>query len=150
MTLNLAPMVDVMMCLIIFFLVASKMVTASTRIDMPWAEAAKLVEGSELGERVTITVARADERDDEATYVITDWDGQQVVERTLRVDEIPGLLQARARLAEREGHPIRCVINADRMVMYKHVEVVLRGCGLAKIGNVIFQANKGRDPEAGS
>jgi biopolymer transport protein ExbD len=36
--LNLAPMVDVMMCLIIFFLLASKLVQAENyELELPWA-----------------------------------------------------------------------------------------------------------------
>jgi biopolymer transport protein ExbD len=148
MTLNLAPMVDVMMCLIIFFLVASKMVTMSDRVDRPWAIAADEVEGANLGNRVTISVARANDQDLEAVYIISDWDGQQVVERELQAGDVAGLLQSRASAAARDGHALRCVINADKRVCYKHVEVVLRGCGLAKIGDVVFTAKKGLDPKA--
>jgi biopolymer transport protein ExbD len=148
MTLNLAPMVDVMMCLIIFFLLAAKMVAAEHRpIDLPWAIAAKKVEASDLGTRVTITVRRADEKDDAAEYVVVDWDGQRIVERALQPSELESLLQARAGRAVREGTKLRCVIRADRMVMYKHVEVVLRACGLAQISDVVFTTNAGPEPK---
>lgn len=148
MTLNLAPMVDVMMCLIIFFLLAAKMVAAEHYpVDLPWAVAAKEVEQSDLGARVTITVRRADGGDERAEYVVADWDGQAVVERVLWPDEIAGLLQARAARAAAGNQKLRCVIRADRLVMYKHVEVVLRGCGLAKIADVVFSVNEGLAPE---
>ncbi len=63
MTLNLAPMVDVMMCLIIFFLLASKLVDAQHRpLNLPYAQAALEVKRSELGPRVVINVRpRADD-----------------------------------------------------------------------------------------
>jgi biopolymer transport protein ExbD len=148
MTLNLAPMVDVMMCLIIFFLLAAKMVAAEHRpIDLPWAIAAKKVESSDLGTRVTITVRRADEKDAAAEYVVVDWDGQRIVERALQPSELESLLQARAARAVREATKLRCVIRADRMVMYKHVEVVLRACGLAQISDVVFTTNAGLEPK---
>ncbi|HPM22795.1 MAG TPA: biopolymer transporter ExbD [Phycisphaerae bacterium] len=148
MTLNLAPMVDVMMCLIIFFLLASRMVAAEHYpVDLPWALAARNVESAELGPRATITVRRANGGDDEAEYVVADWDGERIVERVLLADDIRRLLTDRAARAERGNQKLRCVIRADRQVMYKHVEVVLRACGLAKVSDVVFTANAGRDPE---
>jgi biopolymer transport protein ExbD len=148
MTLNLAPMVDVLMCLIIFFLLASKMVAAEHyAVDLPWAVAARNVDASDLGPRVTITVRRARGGDDEAEYVVADWDGTQIVERVLVPGEVEALLQARAGRAAHEGQKLRCVVRADRLVMYKHVEVVLRACGLAQIRDVVFSAIAGSEPK---
>lgn len=148
MTLNLAPMVDVMMCLIIFFLLASKLVAVENDpIRLPWAVAAQELDPTELGQRVTITVRPAAGGGDGAEYVVADWDGQQVVRRALQPEEVEGLLAARAARAGREGTKLRCVIRADEQVMYKHVEVVLRGCGRAKIADVVFSANKGSGAE---
>jgi biopolymer transport protein ExbD len=59
MTLNLAPMVDVLMCLIVFFLLASKLVSAEhLRGTRPWAGAAGEGRCLELGEGVTINGRR--------------------------------------------------------------------------------------------
>lgn len=150
MTLNLAPMVDVMMCLIIFFLLAAKMVAAEHYpVALPWAVAAKAVEPSDLGTRVTITVRPVGEGEI-AEYVVADWDGQQIVERILAPQDVESLLTARAARSARENQKLRCVIRADERVRYQHVEVVLRGCGLAQIGDVVFTVNQGSDPrEAG-
>ncbi len=150
MTLNLAPMVDVMMCLIIFFLLASKMVSAQYRIEPPWAVAAKEVEGSNLGNRVTITVGRSPQNENEPAYVVTDWDGKQIVDRILQPDELDGLIRTRAARATAEGQQLRCVIRADQLVKYQHVEAVLRACGLAKVKDVVFTANKGVAPNQGN
>ncbi len=151
MTLNLAPMVDVMMCLIIFFLLASKLVEQERYAVKPaWAVAANEVKPGELGTRVTITVRRAGESDEQAEYVVVDWDGQQIKERVLAPDDVQGLLAVRKQRAEADGQKLRCVINADRMVTYQHVEVVLRACGLAKISDIVFMANKGLEPKEGA
>lgn len=148
MILNLAPMVDVMMCLIIFFLLAAKLAGDTTPVDLPWAVTARVVEHGELGNPVRITVRRAGLDDAEAQYLVTDWDGQRVVERTLKPHEIESLLRVRAARARDDQETLRCVIRADREVNYAHVEVVLRACGLAKIGKIVFPANKGEEPEA--
>ncbi len=149
MTLNLAPMVDVMMCLIIFFLLASKLVEAEHyQMDLPWAVAAERIEPAELGRRVTITVRAPRARGEEAEYIVVDWDGRQIVERVLRPAEIEPLLKLRKARADRDGQTLRCVVRADEMVKFEHVEVVLRGCGLARIKDVVFGARVGAEREA--
>ena len=150
MFLNLAPMVDVLMCLIIFFLLASKLVSAEHYpVELPWAVAAREVESQDLGARVTINVRRAaDGSDDRAEYVVVDWDGRRVIERVLKTDEIEALLRTRAARAAAQQQEIRCVVRADQDVQYQHVEMVLRACGVTKISNIVFSANKGREPVA--
>ena len=51
-----------------------------------------------------------------------------------------------AKRAAQDGEELRCVIRADQEVMYRHIEVVLRGAGLAKIGKIVFAANSGEEP----
>lgn len=148
MTLNLAPMVDVMMCLIIFFLLASKLATSEFDVELPWAISAKVVDQAQLGNAVTIGVRPSPEDERTAEYVVADWDGQQVVQRALTPDQIETLLMARSVRAHDRGEELRCVIRADRGVMYQHVEVVLRACGLAKISKIVFPAQKGAGPAA--
>jgi biopolymer transport protein ExbD len=148
MTLNLAPMVDVMMCLIIFFLLASKLVDAQHRpLNLPYAQAALEVGRGELGRRVVINVRPSDDDPLRAEYIVEAWDGQNITERILRPDEIHEYLQARADRAAAVDDDLRCVIRADQDVAYGHVEVVLRGCGLAKIAKVVFSARSGQEPE---
>ncbi len=147
MTLNLAPMVDVMMCLIIFFLLASKLADHAP-VALPWAVAARTVRPGEITNPVTITVRPARDGGDRAEYLVKSWDGRKVTEQALQPRDIEQLLQAHAARATRDGQPLRGVIRADRAVRYRHVEVVLRACGLARIPSVVFQANQG--VEAGS
>ncbi|MFQ5805644.1 MAG: ExbD/TolR family protein [Phycisphaerae bacterium] len=150
MTLNLAPMVDVMMCLIIFFLLASKLVDAQHRpLNLPYAQAALEVGRSELGPRVVINVRPMADDPLRAEYVVEAWDGRRITERTLAPAELAGYLQTRAKRAAAHHADLRCVIRADEAVAYGHVEVVLRGCGLAKIGKVVFSARAGQEPEEG-
>jgi biopolymer transport protein ExbD len=148
MTLNLAPMVDVMMCLIIFFLLASKLVDAQHRpLNLPYARAALEVGRGELGPRVVINVRPSADDPLRAEYIVEAWDGRNITERVLHPDEIAEYLQARADRAAALNTDLRCVIRADQNVAYGHVEVVLRGCGLAKIAKVVFSARAGQEPE---
>lgn len=146
MTLNLAPMVDVMMCLIIFFLLASRLVSTQHRpLSLAYARAAREVERGELGPRVVINVRAAGPAS--AEYVTNEWDGQAVSERVIAADALPSFLQEAVKRLQAPAGEARCVIRADREVAYGHVEVALRAAGLAKIGKIIFSANAGPEPE---
>jgi biopolymer transport protein ExbD len=149
MTLNLAPMVDVMMCLIIFFLLGSSLVLEETRpLELPHALAAAQIELSDIGSRVVINVRPSAADDDQADFVVVGWDGRQIVEQRLDPDELERHLLRVAAASPNLGE-VRCVIRADREVAFTHVERVLRSAGLAKIGRIVFAANPGADPHGG-
>ena len=147
MTLNLAPMVDVMMVLIIFFLLGTSLITEETRpVNLPHALAASMADMGAIGPRVVVNVRKPEVEGEPAEYVVAGWDGRQVIEQTLTSRELETHLRHRAATAERADE-VRCVIRADRDVEYRDVEVVLRACGLAKIARVSFSTNTGPDPE---
>jgi biopolymer transport protein ExbD len=146
--LNLAPMVDVMMCLIIFFLLATELVDRAHRpMDLPFAVAAQMVDRSEFGSRVVINIRDSDDEANRAEYVVVGWDGRKITEQALPPEEIEPFLLAKAQQSAARKENMRCVIRADKQVAYRDVEVVLRGCGLAQIGKIVFSANAGPDPE---
>lgn len=148
MTLNLAPMVDVMMCLIIFFLLGSQMVDAERReMKLPWAISAHEASAAELGRRITVNVRPATEAGKPADYLVSQWDGQNLSERVLAAGELDGFIKSRVAAAGGEVKAMRCVIRADRDATYADVEAVLRACGRNHIANVVFGANSGADPE---
>lgn len=155
MELNLAPMVDIMMCLIIFFLLTAVLVNAENRaVNLPWAQAAKEIERKSLGQRVVINIrpSRTDKRKAEYVTVRTvaqPGGGLEFVENPLTADQLNEFIKniAADKAALIKKGEFRCVIRADQEVMYRHIEVVLRACGLAKIGKITFTANKGKESD---
>ncbi len=130
--LNLAPMVDVMMCLLIFFMLATKMVEQeNSRIDLPVAAAAKEVEKQALGNRLVINVRDATLRGGgSADYLIR--------ESAVTLQQVKDRLEL-----ERERDPeVNCVIRADRTVAYQHVEALMATCASADVRNITFGALK--------
>jgi hypothetical protein len=96
-SLNLAPMVDVMMCLLIFFMLATKMVEQeNSKIDLPLARAAKEVEKKELGNRFVINVRDAALRGGEGVDYLVREDVRTLAE----VRRLPG---SRRRADARRG-----------------------------------------------
>lgn len=144
MTLNLAPMVDVMMCLIVFFLLASRLVNAEQKpIDLPIAKAAQKSEAETTGGRLTINIqpqAGAAAGSASVQYSVVEWDGQRVVERALAPEELAPLLIARAERARAAGQPMRCRIRADRHVRYRDVEAAMRAASAAAVTQLQFSA----------
>jgi biopolymer transport protein ExbD len=144
--LNLAPMVDVMMCLIIFFLLASKIVDAEHRpVDLPYAVAARIIDRAELGAHLVINVRRNAETG-AAEYVVVGWDGKNLIEKLLAVDDLQPHMLAKLAGSGVRPEDFHCIVRADRELAYRDIELVLRACGLAKIGHVVFSANAAEAP----
>jgi biopolymer transport protein ExbD len=151
MSLNLAPLVDVMMCLIIFFLLASRLVQAQNRpLDLARATAARDAATDERAGQIVVNVRPAPNGQPPAELVIFGWDGARLREQVLAPTELPAFLEQRAEAARQRGEPARCLIRADRRVCYGDVESVLRACGQAGIQQVTFSArpDDGGEPEA--
>lgn len=147
MILNLAPMVDVMMCLIIFFLLGSTLVLEESRpVELPWALAAQQMDRSELGSRIVVNVRPAPNPDMPAEYVVVGWDGRNVTEALFTPEQLHTHLMSAAAAARARQEEICCVIRADRDVKYREVETALRGCGLARIARVVFSVSSGTPP----
>lgn len=128
--LNLAPMVDVIMCLLIFFMLATQMVQLeNSRIDLPEASAAKVAEKRALGKRVVVNVRPA--RDEESGEAVYELDGQATPAAEL---------YARLEREGRQDPTVNCVIRGARNVPYRFVEAVLVGCAAGKIENITFSA----------
>ncbi len=126
-TLNLAPMVDVMMCLLIFFMLATKMVEReNVRIDLPAAVTAQDAASTEFGNRVVIGVV-ADERGEPA---------YQYRGEPATLEEVARRLAAAGAI----DPELNCVIRADRSLEYRHVESVMRACADAGIRRITFAA----------
>ena len=128
--LNLAPMVDVTMCLLVFFMVATRMVEReNSLIDLPVARAAKDAEKQELGTRFVVNVRDLGVSGGPgAAYVVQ--------EKTVSLSEVLARLRAEHRL----DPEVNCVIRADRTLPYKFVEAIMIGCAREQIRKITFSA----------
>jgi len=131
--LNLAPLVDVMMCLIIFFMVTGKLAQRErVHVDLPRSSAARPEAATSPERRVIVNVA--DSRG------IPEY---RVGEKSLTVSDLGDRLN---REAARDP-AVSCYIRADRQLEYRHVEPILLLCSRAKIGRVTFATAGDRDRE---
>ncbi len=128
--LNLAPMVDVTMCLLVFFMVATRMVEQeNSRIDLPIAPTAKDAEKQELGNRFVVNVRAAGTS------------GAKTVAYLVQETEIslPEVFE-RLRAERQQDADVNCVIRADRSLPYKYVQALMVCCARANVRKVTFSA----------
>jgi biopolymer transport protein ExbD len=126
--LNLAPMVDVMMCLLIFFLLATKMAEReNVLIDLPTAaSASEARRAGDRSDRLVVNVVAATA--DEVMYVVD--------ARPLALNDVVRRLEAAA-----GDSRLECYIRADRSVPYRTVEPLLLHCARLGIARVTFAAD---------
>ncbi len=128
--LNLAPMVDVMMCLLIFFMLATRMVEQETsRIDLPSARRADDISGKPRENRFVVNIRRSATQEGAAEYLIR--------EELLAIEDV----LARLEIERIVNADVTCVIRADRAVKFRHVEAVLAGCAGLQVQTVWFSAS---------
>lgn len=132
--INLAPMVDVMMCMLIFFMLATKMVEReNSTIDLPLALAAKEIDKSDLGNRFVVNVRQAAGG---VVYVVT--------EELLSLDQVRSRLAATVKTAKEENlGDVNFIIRGERNVAYHDIEALLKLCRDENVRNVTFSALQG-------
>lgn len=144
--INVTPMIDVVMCLIIFFLIVGKLSTdRGQHVALPWS----IRGGEETSPTVmVVTIARLGDVPTELADASAGWKGFGI---TVQADGQPVAdgkaleTAVRARLAEAPGLSIQ--VRGDRLLPYGAVEPVLRACGQAGAKSVRFAAE--RDPAGG-
>ncbi len=128
--LNLAPMVEVTMCLLVFFMVATRMVEQeNSRIDLPIAPTAKDAEKQELGNRFVVNVRAAGTSGAKTVAYL-------VQETEISLSEV----SERLRAERQQDADVNCVIRADRGLPYKYVQAVMACCARANVRKVTFSA----------
>lgn len=125
--INITPLVDVMLVLLIIFMVTQPLVQAGIKVDLPNAQAPAMPEGSD--DKVRVTVARVDPNNPSSAVGV--WVGRdQVTMDTL------GARLLRDTTVQRDHEAF---IQADESVPYGNVVRVMgimRAAGVNKLGIV--------------
>lgn len=122
-TLNLAPMVDVMMCLLIFFMLATKMVEQEhTQVNLPVASQAKELEQEKTAGRLVVNIRRG--ADGKPIYMLR----EEVLPLEQLVEQMTDAARSNSRLTY--------IVRADRSIAYKDVATLLAECSNAGIRHI--------------
>lgn len=126
--INVTPLVDVMLVLLIIFMVSAPLLTTGVEVDLPKAEAPNM----EIDEDLPLIVVRRNDSDPTQTeyYYFEDRVSLQTLETKLKTDE---------RLVEKASGQRRVFIQADAAIPYGEVVKVLalvRQAGIEQMGMV--------------
>jgi len=123
--INMAPMIDMVFLLLIFFMVASHL-TALERVPvlLPVADKAKVPEA--VRDRQLVTLLAADDSGAQATLFMN------LQEVTL--DEFTAAI---SRLYETDEN-LGVYLRADRRLMHKHIKAVMQACADIGVVNITF------------
>ena len=121
--INVMPLIDVVLMLLIFFMVSSHMNTLERiTVSLPVADKAKVPE---------------DARDRQVITVEAEAGGKVTYYMNLRKMDIKELSAEIARLHETDEN-MKVYLRADRQVRHKHIKAVMEACAEAGIADIIF------------
>lgn len=126
--LQVAPMVDIVLFLICFFMLASEMVQGQKD---------RMVELPCMKSPLAAVETRAE------VIVNLRPDGAVTVQgELLALDSLAGLLAGESQAARREGRPLRVVVRADRRQRFAVLDDLLGACRRAGLQQVVFRATE--------
>lgn len=136
---NLTPLIDIVMCLVIFFMLVAKIGigTGAEPMDLPQTILGQKIE--DLGNTLTLNVHRGTENLPLVTYLPKN---EQKNREIKLVENIGGrlhhplleVLQA----ARRSNARFKVIIRAQKDLGYEFIEPILQACAQADLNNINF------------
>jgi biopolymer transport protein ExbD len=123
--INMAPMIDMVFLLLIFFMVASHMTKMDrTPVELPVADESTVPESAHGRQLITI---RSHDSSGEKVDIIMNL-------QTIQVEQVKPAVEKL--LAENKDAEV--YLRADRYAKHKHVREVMAACAEGGVANVIF------------
>jgi len=137
---NVTPLIDVVMCLIVFFMMVSKLVK-DEMVEMVIPRSTMGLEMEDQQGRLTINVVPPKDKDDNGMEIPVHLRGLPTV-KLAGQDMITGdgwkALTARLREERRTNPDLKVILRADENEKYDWIGPVLVACAQADIKNVNF------------
>jgi len=121
---QMAPMIDMVFLLLVFFMTVSNLAQAEKRIKLNLPESSQADVPKELSDRATISI-----KDDGSVF----WGSQPIT-----VDELPGRIEP----SVAETPELRVQVRADRTTPYTEIRKVLEACAKAGAYQVIYSTHQ--------
>lgn len=147
---NVTPLIDVVMCLIIFFMLVAKIGVSSgikNEIEAPTTYLG--VKIADMSNTLALNLY-AKGRIDEPPMVLVDLKGDK--DRELKfTDTIGGktvfpLREVLQAMKKDRGEAFKVIVNAKRDMKYQQIQLVLQACAEAGVNNVNFATKKATKP----
>jgi len=142
---NVTPLIDVIMCLIIFFMLATKI--GVSRGELKALELPKTIQGQQIkdfGNTLTLNVVPTNLDEPQITTMVN---GSP---KDIHMSELEAILTAYRKTHSDSGGTFigKIIIRADRDLAYRQLERVLLTCSNATISNIAYETGTGVDSAA--
>lgn len=143
-SVNVTPLIDVVMCLIIFFILVAKIGVSTgidDKIDAPMTYLG--VHITDLGNALALNLYDKSEKPGtEAPQILVDLKGER--QKELKLQEVQNgktvhpLKEVLQGLKKERGEKFKVIINAAKGMRYAQLQLVLQACAEAGVMNVNF------------
>src|SRR4051812_27879426 len=142
---NVTPLIDVVMCLIIFFMLVAKIGVSTgvdKRIDAPQTYLGKSI--TDLGNSLALNLYNKPGTDE--PQILVDLKGER--QKELKIQENRGgkivfpLQEVLKDMKKERGDKFNVIINAEKTMRYAQVQLVLQECASAQVSNLNFATKK--------
>jgi biopolymer transport protein ExbD len=138
---NVTPLIDVIMCLIIFFILVAKIgVSTGINKDIDSPETYKDVKLTDLGNTLALNLYT--KAGYEEPQVLVDLKGER--QKELKLQEKRGdkvvhpLREVLQDLKKERGEKFKVIINADRGMRWSQIQLVMQSCAEAGVSSINF------------
>jgi len=137
---NVTPLIDVVMCLIVFYMLVAKIgvATGAVPMDLPISVWGKRLQ--DMGNTITLNVIRPAVGDVPIVTTLDPETGQIVEKPILDTSRVPPrrVLTETLTFFRKVNPEIKAIIRADQNIEYRFLEPVLICCAEAQVKNVNF------------
>lgn len=134
---NVTPLIDIVMCLIIFFMLVAKIgiSTGAEAMEIPETIQGKRID--DMGNTLTLNV-RAGQGDEPFVTALVDGQSCQLVLSESRASKATPSLVGVLSAMQRKNPEFRAIIRGEKDMAYKYLEPVLQACSQARVTKVDF------------
>ena len=135
--IDMSPMIDMVFLLLIFFIVASKIISDKPPVEVPFAKAVAIAKEDQADDSVRFMISISKDKDAENHYYIP-----SSADTPVSFDELEPAIQEAVDDANRRHKDFFVLIRGDSKVEFKDTEKVMRACAGAGAYNLIFAAKE--------
>jgi biopolymer transport protein ExbD len=154
---NVTPLIDVIMCLIIFFMLVTKIgvSTGAKPMMLPESYLGKKIDNMgtaitlnliPIGDLKEIEADRAEPTGVQVTALVDGFDRELPLQTGAGVSMTRPLRETLVAMKKHYGDELQVIIRADAKLTYQMIEPVLVECAKAGASNVNFNTKKGNRP----
>jgi biopolymer transport protein ExbD len=133
--IDMSPMIDMVFLLLIFFIVASKIISDKPPVNVPYAKAVGIPGPDDKVIRFTISISK--DEDNERHYYLPDSADTLVTFEEM----MAGIKQANLRIRP-EGTDFAVVLRGDGDVKFEDTQKVMKACADIGVYKMIFAAKE--------